>query len=309
MCSLFDPLRSVRVRASDRQGHCARFRRAFTRARDGDKAAAYQIANAYYGNWLDPSPPDAYYLWCSEAARLGHQGALVDVARLKIFGTGVRRNARAAVKLLLKAVESSDTQTQRDARVLLAACLLHGWGCAQRVRLGLKGLRREALRGSVAAAEILGEELYEGSVVRRNYAEAARWLAIGARANTPDAARRLAELYELGHGVRRSPKRAFSWMKRAAELGDPDAVHLLALYYQDGVGTRRNRAASRRWNKRSWDRYGAASSAFNLALLDWSAGARPSAMRWFRRAADAGHARSQRFLKTGDARVIHHYLP
>ena len=310
MCFLFDRLLSQKVRWLGDLHSCHRYRRVFSRAIDGDGAAAFEIANAYYGQWFEPSSDEAHYRWCLEAARLGHAEAMVDVARGNMFGIGVRKNRRTAWKHLVAALQSADEGARRLARVLMAASFLHGWGCPRNARLGLRQLRTEADHGSIAAAEILGEEFLEGTVVRKNYKKAARWLEIGARANTPSSARRLAELYEFGRGVKRSAKTAMSWMKRAAVGGDLEARHLLGLYYQDGVGTRPDRAKAIRWYLKSW-KFRNPSSAFNLGLVYWCSGAsaRRTAWKWFRLAAQHGHRTSLRFVETRNESLIQQYLP
>jgi uncharacterized protein len=138
---------------------------------------------------------------------------------------------------------------------------------------------------------------------------ASRWWDLIERANRGDAAAewKVADRYEDGcvdsKGkilVRRSARTAAKWLRRAAEHGSSPAQNTLGVVLGNGHGVTKNVAEAILWLRRAFHT-GEVCAAHNLAITYREIGKLTMAVKWFRKAADAGD---------DDARVqlgIHYY--
>ena len=82
-------------------------------------------------------------------------------------------------------------------------------------------------------------------------------------------------------------EKAYNLLKAAVEGGCIDALSNLAFLYSEGKGVRKSRKRAMLLNQRAY-RLGNAGAAYNIAV-DYRQGRnRPLAIKWFRRAMDAG---------------------
>jgi len=138
---------------------------------------------------------------------------------------------------------------------------------------------------------------------------ASEWRALLAQAkrSDPEAEWEVADRYGDGcknHSgmilVKRSPKKAARWFRRAAEHGLAPAQNTLGVLLSNGDGIRKNVDEALSWLRRAF-RAGDACAAQNIAITYRQIGDLRTAVKWFRKSADAGD---------GDALIqlgIHYY--
>ena len=118
-------------------------------------------------------------------------------------------------------------------------------------------------------------------------------------AKSPSAIRRSAEegdavaqdhlghMYEGGHGVPQDYAEAIRWYRKAAEQGDADAQYNLGLLYDGGHGGSQDAFVALD-NGRVVEQGDSASSRVQRVPQDYA-----EAVRWYRKAAEQGHAYAQ----------------
>ena len=85
-------------------------------------------------------------------------------------------------------------------------------------------------------------------------------------------------------------------VRRDARSGDPDVQFEIGCMYHDGYGTRQDYPEAAKWYRVAAER-GHAGGQFNLGLMHWLGVGAPhdcaEAVTWFRRAADQGDEKAQ----------------
>jgi TPR repeat protein len=132
--------------------------------------------------------------------------------------------------------------------------------------------------------------------------EAARWIAAAARAGMVEAQILYGQILLEGRGVPADPAVAFGWFRTAASSGTVKAETMLGRCHELGWGTPVDLL-------RAMEIYAAGAqrgydwAQYNLASLLARGGRRAEAFRWFRAAAEQGHAKSMtvlgRYLEEG----------
>ncbi|MFW6027867.1 MAG: tetratricopeptide repeat protein, partial [bacterium] len=109
--------------------------------------------------------------------------------------------------------------------------------------------RKSAEQGHLEAQVSLATLYRTGQGVKRNFAEAAKWLYKAAEAGHPVAQFDLGEIFYNGEDGEVSPNHAhaFEWYRLAARSGVALAQFRLAQMYLGGVGTRRDRKLGLLW--------------------------------------------------------------
>lgn len=169
--------------------------------------------------------------------------------------------------------------------------------------------------------------------LERNESEAAKWFRLSAEQGFAEAQFELGMMYEYGDGVVQNYEEAFKWYLHAAEKGVPGAQSSLGEMYAEGKGVSQDQEEARKWFRSAaeqghaftfwatgligrnlrqesvelnlqeainWLRFAAeldAEAQYNLGRLykDATGVAQNDreAFRWFRLAAEQGHARAQ----------------
>ena len=93
--------------------------------------------------------------------------------------------------------------------------------------LDTDALRAKAIKGDIAAAADLGTLYAHGWKLRRDPAEAIRWLTRAATLKNKPARRELGLLLLRGDGVARDPEQAVGLLTSAADSGDMVAAAAL----------------------------------------------------------------------------------
>ena len=114
-----------------------------------------------------------------------------------------------------------------------------------------------------------------------------------------DAQRALGYLYDKGLGLPRSYAKAYKWYARAALQVDETACNNIGVLYHDGKGVRRSKSLAKKWYKLA-ARAGSIRALSNLGDLYEDAGRLKKAVRYYRRAAEAGNKYAAKKLKLLD---------
>lgn len=144
------------------------------------------------------------------------------------------------------------------------------------------------------------------AVQRKDYYEAVRILMPLAQAGDAQAQLRLATLYYHGHGVAESDAEAMQWYQRAAIQGVVEAQFQVANMYAYGLGVPKDDELDADRHAAQWyfvaARQGHRDAQYGLAILFLAGkGVQRSdeeALRWMRKAAAAGHADAQAYVKS-----------
>jgi len=158
------------------------------RAERGDKAAARQLAHAYY---------------------LGRDGA--------------GQNFSEAARWYLKLAKQGDARSQTSIGLMYA----RGYGVRKDPEEARKWWILAAVQNEPGAQFNLGLLYARGDGVAQDYAQAFRWYREAAMRDHVQAQHNLGMLYHEGKGARRDPVRAYYWIAIAARQGDDMAQESL----------------------------------------------------------------------------------
>jgi TPR repeat protein len=180
---------------------------------------------------------------------------------------------------------------------LVAALLLQpgGWALAQSSTQAsakqkvIADLKEMAAAGDVKSQVQLGLVFLTGDGVRKDDAEAVKWLRKAADQDNPVAERYLAEMYFKGRGVPADNAAAAKWLRLAAEQGDAQSEHNLAVLYTQGLGVPRNVKEALNWMHKSAEQ-GLAAGQVGMGVLYENGDGVPEdpveAVKWYRMAVE-----------------------
>jgi TPR repeat protein len=129
-----------------------------------------------------------------------------------------------------------------------------------------KWFRRAAAQGHAGAQFCLASQLAAGEGVARDYTEAAKWYGLAASQGDVSAQFRMGELLNEGRGVAQDHAAAATWFRKAAEHGDAGAQFSLGLLASTGQGIKKDYVEARKWYGLS-ALQGNWGAQINLALL------------------------------------------
>ncbi|MEO3928451.1 tetratricopeptide repeat protein [Micromonosporaceae bacterium B7E4] len=261
-----------------------------------------QLASGGHGEVADPVRACGWY---ERAAELGNAEAAHNLAVLYATGRGVDQDQAAALRWYQRSAEWGHTPARRMVGLMYAT----GQGVPADQDEAERHWRMAASAGEVQALHELGTLFAYHKV---DLPEAASWYLEAAKAGNEAAKKELALLapkLRMPASVNRRARtmlgviRAFHLSDPAggvklltvsADDGDPVAARTLAYLLQHGIGTTRDdtRAAAL---YRTAAQAGDALAAFNLGVL---AGRSDDAVRWLRRAAEAGV--TEAYARLGD---------
>ena len=198
------------------------------------------------------------------------------------FGAMYYRNPGVAVRWFKKAAGQGHAWAQYNLGLIYE----RGVGVALDNKQAAYWYRKAAEQGNSWGQASLGEMYYEGKGVPQDYAEAARWLKKAAEQGHDIVQHALGYLYEHGLGVPVDSKLAADWYRKAAEQGNADAQYALDSLAQSEYDNLRSKSES-----------GDAEAQYQLGktYYDGRGVARDvaEAARWFKKAAEQGHAGAQ----------------
>jgi TPR repeat protein len=193
---------------------------------DGGRADAQYYAGLMFLSPQDGSPggaPIEGARGCAYEAKASasRADAMYMVGECYKRGLGGTRDADKAKAAFVRAAEMG----YPNAKCALGEMLMAEPGQAAR---GLDLCKETARAGDANAQVMVGDVYFTGGAVKSNHAEAAKWYAMAAKLQNPQAARKLGTMYSKGDGVRRDPKRAMELWLAAEKSGDPLVCILVA---------------------------------------------------------------------------------
>lgn len=263
-------------------------------------------------------------LFCLSGVLYCYPSFAIDSAAFPDWATE-RLTERDPTELLISAAEEGDSEAQFQ---LGCDCYWKEFfskpkGNDADYAEAMKWYKKAGKQGHADAQERLGDMYYRGEGVAKNYAEAMKWYRKTAEQGNLRAQKKLAEIFFKGDGVPKNYTEALKWYQKAAEQGDDEAQYETAFMHLRGQGGRKNYGEAARWfaviarqaeDGRLYSKYygpdafvtrdqiGAAesrvmSSEFILGLMyrngEGVTKNYAEAMKWYRKAAEQGHADAQ----------------
>lgn len=195
----------------------------------------------------------------SQAVEKGNATAQVALGLMYANGEGVPQDYTEAMRWYRKAADQGDDLAQFSIGEMYA----NGHGVPQNYAEALRRYLKAADQGNIAAQFSIGEMYFGGKGVQQNYAEAIQWYRkVAERGNvaaplgpqeairiiwSPQAQRRLGEMYFNGQGVPRYHAEAVKWFRQAADQGDVIAQTFLGSMYEKGQGVPQDYVQAHMW--------------------------------------------------------------
>jgi TPR repeat protein len=164
-----------------------------------------------------------------------------------LVATGLTLLATASLSAdiitLRKQAESGDANAQFN----VGAMYENGSGVRQDYAEAARWYRKAAELGDARAQYNLGIMNQNGWGVPQDYAEAVKWYRKAAKQGVASAQYNLGFMYLNGQGVPQDYAEAAKWYRKAAEQGDVDALRILGLAYYLGKGVPQDFVQSYFW--------------------------------------------------------------
>ncbi|WP_244219678.1 tetratricopeptide repeat protein [Corallococcus interemptor] len=229
------------------------------------------------------------------AARAGRVEAMTNAGLHLVYGDGVRKDVKQALKWMRKAARLGDDVAVFNLGVFYGK----GRGGIINKRLAERWYRRAVALGFPPAKGNLADLLYF-SRSRKKWKEAVALYRQLARNGDIAALYNLANAYERGRGVTRNLRKAIQLYKKGAAAGDAEAQCVLGWMSLNGVEGARDVLGAIRWYQEA-AKQGHVSGFFSLGQIyaegDGVPRSKARAARYYRLAADAGHPRAAACLK------------
>ncbi|WP_346910359.1 tetratricopeptide repeat protein [uncultured Roseibium sp.] len=193
--------------------------------------------------------PEAYEAYHS-AAEAGYPMAMVNMAFMLAFGSGVPKDVAEAARWFRKAIDEGEPEAMTGLGDVL---MMGGGGIAKDESGAIKLYRKAASLGEPYAMLNLGLSYMNGEGVPKDLTEAARWYRKAADLGEPTSMSYLGGMFEEGEGVAKNEAEAVQWYLKAAELDDLGAMFALAGMYEDGRGVPKDPAKAAEWKRRFED--------------------------------------------------------
>jgi TPR repeat protein len=254
----------------------------YRQALDGDAEAQYMTGTALWWSrdrssraLAQNDPGDAGregLKWLIASVKQGYQRAIKDMLLMCTLDDAPTTECRTVSALL----DERAADLQPNERVMLALYLLET--ADPKTTRAVELLVSVAEAGDQGAQHMLGDYLYEGSRVPRDYGKAAHWYRryIGSTSQMRPldledfvavrrASERLGYMYATGAGVPADDREATRGFQRAAEMGSAYAQRSLADRYASGQGVPKDLKSAMGWFRRAADQ-GDVESQYRLGL-------------------------------------------
>lgn len=186
--------------------------------------------------------------WYRKAASLGHPRGIANVGWLYAEGRGVPKNEAEAVALLRKASDLGDAR----AMTRLGVMYEFGRGVAVNYPEALGWYRKAVDGGDSLAMNNLGRLYANGRGVTKDPVEAVRWYRQAADAAEPVAMANLGWMYHLGAGgLSKDDAEALRLIRAAAATDNPNGMHTLGVMYEHGHGVPADKTEAVKWYRRA----------------------------------------------------------
>lgn len=225
-------------------------------AEGGDIFAQNELPDLYLYGLGTEKNPAKAAEWLARAGESGFWRPLNKLGEMYYHGEGVEKDRKKAKALFKRAADLG----YGDAEANLAMCWYND--PPKNMTKAVSLLRRAFAHGA----------LFEGEIAQ------------------------LLGLFIMeGQGVKKDAAEAFAWMKRSAERGYPPGMNDLAIFYERGLGTAPDRTQAETWCRRAADK-GHIEASVQYGIYQREDGNNGEAMRYFEKAARAGHPDGQVWL-------------
>ena len=154
-----------------------------------------------------------------------------------------------------------------DAMNELGMRFMQGNGVGENSRKAIELFRKAAVMGNQYAQLNLGILYLNGyQRLKKDEAEAIKWLSKAAKQDNVDAQIQLANLFDSDRTKADNVEKALSWYKKAAELGSHLGMYNVGVYFNKGIGVKQNYAEAIKWYEQSAE-LGNLDALFNLGAL------------------------------------------
>ena len=178
----------------------------------------YLVGNAYY----DKGDYDNAELWWKKAAKQNNAEACWELACLY----DERKDSISSFTYLKKAAELDHVSAIGN----IGVNYFYGYSIPKDEDKGIECFKTAAAAGDANACLNLGTIYYWKDYGRKNYQLAAEYWRQGAELGSPDCQFNYGMLLKKGRGVRKDKAEAMRWIKLAADNGLEDAKEELAKY-------------------------------------------------------------------------------
>jgi TPR repeat protein len=179
-----------------------------------------------------------------------HHPLIGFVCRQTVMHTVYNKRVRNASGVMKPEVAMSEIPKKPFRLILLAAAILTLFASSS-LSADIKTLRKKAEAGDAKAQFDIGSMYENGSGVKQDYAEAAKWYRRAAERGDARAQYNLGIFHQNGWGVTLDPAEAVKWYRKAAMQGAASAQYNLGFMYFNGQGVPQNYAEAAKWYRKA----------------------------------------------------------
>lgn len=179
-------------------------------------------------HWVSTPNFDDIY----QKALHGDSRSQFELAKMHIWGKGVKKDPIQAHKWFMKAAE----QGHAEAQEAVGESYREGWGGEKDITKAIVWYEKAAKQGDTYAQD----DLFDIYLKRKDYSKAAYWVTKAAKSGNPGAQSNLGYLYYYGYGVPQDYQQSFYWTKKAADSGLGQAKANLAEIYARGLWVKKD---------------------------------------------------------------------
>lgn len=186
--------------------------------------------------------------WYTQAADGNDPAAMVELARIELFGEVKDRDLVKARDLLSKALALG----RKDAEYGLGLIAMSSAkGLQEDDVAAFQHFRAAAENGDGDAAYALASLYEQGLGVARDIREVAHWMGVAASLGSVPGEMEYGIMVYNGDGVKADPELAAKWFLKSAVAGNAIAADRLARLYFVGSGVAKDLTAAAFWNRRA----------------------------------------------------------
>ena len=247
----------------------------------------------------DPAEACAAYRTYRQLAKKGCPDGWFGLGRARQYGYGVKPNPEKAEKYYRRAAKLGHAEAQESRGRLYEFAEKPDYRRARKWYARAFKQHGSTNPDTAYAAYRLGWLHERGLGGKKDIKTACLLYRKAAKAGCAEAQRALGYCYEKGLGLHKNYTKARKWYARAALQADATACNNLGFLYYNGKGVRRSKSLAKKWYKLA-ARAGSIIALSNLGGLYEDAGRLKKAVRYYRRAAEAGNKYAAKQLKRLD---------
>ena len=244
----------------------------------------------------DPAEACAAYRTYRQLAKKGCPDGWFGLGRARQYGYGIKPNPEKAEKYYRRAAKLGHAEAQESLGCLYEFAEKPDY---RRARKWYTRALKQHSSDTPDAAYRLGWLYERGLGGKKDIQKACQLYRKAAKNGHADAQRALGYCYEKGLGLHKNYAKARKWSARAALQADATACNNIGFLHYNGKGVRRSKKLAKKWYKLA-ARAGSIIALSNLGGLYEDAGRLKKAVRYYRRAAEAGNKYAAKQLKRLD---------